>query len=108
MGYGSCALAQLQQYFEGKFPNLKESAADGNEDKEDDQEDDDGEAKQVDDEVKIMCFQMLLLLAFQAHFVTFLPILVKVIFLIWNFFQLEKDIICKEIVFFATLNLFLV
>ena len=82
MGYGSCALAQLQQYFEGKFPNLKESAADGNEDKEDDQEDDDGEAKQVDDEVKIMCFQMLLLLAFQAHFVTFLPILVKVIFLI--------------------------
>ena len=50
MGYGSCALSQLQQYFEGKFPNLKESAAAG-EDDEDDNENDEGEAKQVDDEV---------------------------------------------------------
>ncbi|GFN76132.1 RNA cytidine acetyltransferase [Plakobranchus ocellatus] len=53
MGYGSCALSQLQQYFEGKFPNLKEGAADlkSREDEESEEEEEEsGEAKQVDEE----------------------------------------------------------
>lgn len=49
MGYGSCALSQLQQYFEGKFPSLKENEDDGGSDKDYDNNND-GEAKQVEEE----------------------------------------------------------
>ena len=60
MGYGSRSLDLLQQYYEGKFPNLKESdviETDKNEDSEE-ESDDAEEAKQVDDEVSeqwVMC-----------------------------------------------------
>lgn len=45
MGYGSRALNQLQEYFEGKFPNLKET----NEENMSSENED--EIKEVNDEV---------------------------------------------------------
>jgi len=48
MGYGSRALSQLQQYYEGQFPNLKED--DEEEDGENEEEKDEDKVNEVEDD----------------------------------------------------------
>lgn len=60
MGYGSRALEQLQQYYEGKFPSLKETEDEEMDNGSSDDDSEENGIKEVSDEVCVNCLSSFL------------------------------------------------